>query len=294
MRSPEISKSQSKSIDSDRTGTTITASGNFGRLQFFFTQELRSMRRHHVILTLVIATLAFLATAAGAGQPKTVMLLGQGPDGHPATTHEYMAGVELLAKLLEPTTGLRTQIVKADEPWPEGPNLLDHADGAVLFLSEGARWCQADPRRQEALARLAARGGGLVALHWAMGTKAAELIGPFLKLFGGCHGGPDRKYQVVEADLRVANPAHPIVEGLRDFRVRDEFYYQLKFIRPEGTIRPVLQATIDDRQETVAWSWERADGGRSFGFSGLHFHENWNVPEYRKLITQAVLWTLKK
>jgi len=32
----------------------------------------------------------------------------------------------------------------------------------------------------------------------------------------------------------------------------------------------------------------------SFGFSGLHFHDNWRKPEYRRLAAQAVLWTLKK
>jgi hypothetical protein len=50
---------------------------------------------------------------------------------------------------------------------------------------------------------------------------------------------------------------------------------------------------IDDSDETVAWSWERPDGGRSFGFSGLHFHENWRLIEYRRLVAQAILWTLR-
>jgi len=54
---------------------------------------------------------------------------------------------------------------------------------------------------------------------------------------------------------------------------------------------PMLQVEIDGKLETVAWAWERPDGGRSFGFSGLHFHENWQVPEYRRLIAQAVMWT---
>jgi hypothetical protein len=44
----------------------------------------------------------------------------------------------------------------------------------------------------------------------------------------------------------------------------------------------------------VAWCWERPDRGRSFGFSGLHFHDNWRLTEYRRLVAQGVLWTLKK
>ncbi len=55
----------------------------------------------------------------------------------------------------------------------------------------------------------------------------------------------------------------------------------------------MLQATIDRQDETVAWTFERADGGRSFGFTGLHFHENWQVPQYRELVSRAVRWTMK-
>jgi type 1 glutamine amidotransferase len=222
-----------------------------------------------------------------------VLFLAQGPDGHPPETHEYVKGLERLAGLLADDQRVAVQIVNADEPWTEGPSLLADADGAVLFLSEGARWCQADPRRYEALARLAARRGGLVGIHWAIGSKAAEPIGAFLKLFGGCHGGPDRKYQVVETQLHVVDPSHPIVHEVNDFRVRDEFYYRLKFFTPREAIRPILQATIDGQPETVCWTFERPDGGRSFGFSGLHFHDNWQRPEYRTLVSQAVLWTLE-
>jgi len=248
---------------------------------------------------LSLAVLTLCLTKAGAAETKTLLLLGQSPDSHPASTHEYMAGVERLAKLLAPTPGLKVRVVKADEPWTEGPELLAAADGAVLFLSEGAKWIQSDPRRYEAFTRLAARGGGLVALHWAIGTRPAEPIEPFLKLFGGCHGGPDRKYQVVETDVRVAEPKHTIAAGIDGFRVRDEFYYRLKFVQPAGafqptsTVQPVLQAVIDGQPETIAWAWQRPDGGRSFGFSALHFHDNWNVREYPKLLTQAALWTLK-
>ena len=39
--------------------------------------------------------------------------------------------------------------------------------------------------------------------------------------------------------------------------------------------------------------WQRDDGGRSFGFTGLHVHNNWRLPEYRRLVAQAILWTLK-
>lgn len=250
------------------------------------------MRTRLVLLCLVVLLWVSATTAA---EPKHVLLLGQKPDGHPPSTHEYLPGQRVLAALLSRVDGIEVQIVQADEPWKDGPELLAKADGAVLFLSEGAKWVSAEPRRLDAFAKMVQRGGGLVTLHWAMGTKAAEPIGNYLKLFGGCHGGPDRKYKVVQdASVRVIAANHPVTHGLANFTVpREEFYYRLKFVQPAEQLTPLLQVTLDDNDETVCWAWDRPDGGRSFGFSGLHFHENWKLDAYRRLIVQAVLWSVK-
>ncbi len=237
----------------------------------------------------------FAAAAAEEPRPRRLLLLSQGPDGHPPATHEYEAGLKVLQKCLAKTPGLEVTLERADEPWEAGPARLEQADGAVIFLSEGAKWVQNDPRRLDALARLAARGGGLVAIHWGLGTKDAGPIDAYLKLLGGCHGGPDRRYKVVEATIRPAQPRrrHPIATGIEPLAVRDEFYYRLKFIQPAGQVQPVLTVPIEGREETVAWAWQRPDGGRSFGFSGLHYHDNWRLPAYRRLMTQGTLWAMR-
>jgi hypothetical protein len=54
-----------------------------------------------------------------------------------------------------------------------------------------------------------------------------------------------------------------------------------------------LSAKIEGRDETVSWAWERPDGGRSFGFVGLHYHRNWRLEYYRRLVAQGTLWSLK-
>jgi type 1 glutamine amidotransferase len=224
---------------------------------------------------------------------KRVLLVSQGPDGHPPQTHEYVAGVRVLAACLRGVAGLEVRQAYADGSWPEGPELIRNSDGVVLFLSEGAKWIHEEPQRLEALGQLAGRGGGFVAVHWAMGTRDARYIAGFLELFGGCHGGEDRKYQVLKTGLRIATPGHPIVTGLNAFDVRDEFYYDLKFVDASRRIEPLLQAEIDGAWHPVAWAWQRGDGGRSFGFSGLHFHDNWRLVPYRRLLAQGILWTLK-
>jgi type 1 glutamine amidotransferase len=247
------------------------------------------MHRARWLSTFVALLIA--ASTSSADPPRKVLLLYQGPDGHPPQTHEYELGVRLLAKVLQNVPELDITLTKADEPWKEGPDLLAKADGAVLYLSEGAAWLSRDPKRREAFVELAKRKGGLVVLHWAMGTKEAANIKPFVDLFGGCHGGPDRKYKVVQTEAIPVDRLHPLCRGLGTFKVRDEFYYALKVNKSNAELLPMLQVEIDGKLETVAWAWARPDGGRSFGFSGLHFHENWQVPEYRRLVAQAVLWT---
>lgn len=224
---------------------------------------------------------------------KRVLLLGQQPDGHPWSTHEYMAGVNIMAACLQEVPGLQTIVVKADEPWTAGPELLDGADAAVVFLSEGGKWLGSDARRLAAFQRLAKRGGGLVCLHWGMGCREAKYIGEYVALFGGCHGGPDRKYKVVKTKLQLANPEHPVLRGIRPIELREEFYYRLKFPQEKKDHTPLIRVPIEGKTHTVAWAWQRPDGGRSCGFSGGHFHENWHHPEYRRLMAQAILWSLK-
>ena len=227
-----------------------------------------------------------------AGQAKKrVLLLWQSPDGHPKNTHEYELGQKILKRELDKWASLDPVLVQADDPWKEGPDLLAKADGVVLFVSEGARWVNTEPKRLVAFQECAKRNAGLSVLHWGMGSKDSKNIQPFVELFGGCHGGPDRKYKVLQTDAFViAGKPHTIQNGLSKFKVRDEFYYTLKF--PKAGVWPILQTRIDGEDHTVAWAHTRDGGGRSFGFSGLHFHENWQLPEYRRLMTQGVLWTM--
>jgi len=43
----------------------------------------------------------------------------------------------------------------------------------------------------------------------------------------------------------------------------------------------------------VAWAATRPDGGRGFGFTGSHFHRNWENDDFRKLVLNAIRWTAK-
>ncbi|MCE9604554.1 MAG: ThuA domain-containing protein [Planctomycetia bacterium] len=265
---------------------------------------MKNVHRSPQFLVVVgLAMLVGLAQGTAAcgddAAPKRLLLLGQKPDGHPPGTHEYMRGQRILQQVLERVPGLKVEVVQADGDWTEGPELLGKVDGVVLFVSEGAKWISADARRYEAFVKAAQRGAGLTGIHWGIGTKDAANIEPFVKLFGACHGGPDRKYQVVETEVALPVAEHPICAGLKPFRIHEEFYFALK--RPtDGSARLLPIATIriaaadqQPEEQMVGWAYDRPDRGRSFGFTGLHYHENWKREEYRRLLAQGVLWTMK-
>lgn len=236
----------------------------------------------------------FTGSSFAADKPQRILLIGQAPDGHPPGTHEYRAAASLFAKMLAPMDRLQTIVVSADGDWDEGPELLDGVDAAVVFVSEGAKWLQADARRLAAFQALAKRGGGLMCLHWGMGTRDAKYIPAWVELFGGCHGGPDRRYKVVDVTTQLAMPDHPILRGVSPVKLHEEFYFKLKWVQPADQITPLIKVQIEEEDHTVGWAWERPDGGRSFGFSGLHFHENWKLKSYQRMLAQSVCWVLKR
>jgi type 1 glutamine amidotransferase len=255
--------------------------------------ETLFLRRSRTLPLAMVALLTFVVAAsvsAAAPKPKRLLIVGQGPDGHPPTTHEFMAGAKVLAELLKSQKDLQTTVVNADEPWAEGPKLIDQADGIALLVTQGAQWMQTEPARHAALKRLAARGGAIVALHWSVGAKDAKYIQGQLDLLGATRGGPQRKYLVLSTELKRVVPDHPILHGVSDIKVYDEIYYALD--RVPG-IQPLFTSRIEGKDEMAAWSWERPDGGRSFGFVGLHFHSNWQLAAYRRFVVQGVLWSLK-
>jgi hypothetical protein len=244
-----------------------------------------------IVAVLFIAACCMPAFAAEETPQKHLLLISGAPDGHPWNTHEFRAGIRILHKLLADVPGLEVTTVDADETPRDIPKLVDAADGVVVFVTQGSEWIGSDPQRLAAFQRLAARKGGITALHWAIGAKDARYIDVAKNLWGGCHGGPDRKYVVDQRTLEP-NREHPITKGLEPITIRDEWYYTLKFAS-EGKVTPLWTTEIDGAPQAVSWAWERPNGGRSFGFVGLHFNENWGEETYRRFVSRGVLWTLR-
>jgi type 1 glutamine amidotransferase len=172
----------------------------------------------------------------------------------------------------------------------------------VCFLRAGGGYFLSDKDRRTKIEELMKKGTGFVALHWAVeGPKA--LGEPYMNILGGYYEPGFSTNPHNTTTVKPANDKHPIARGWKPFEARDEFYFKIKLL-PDA--KPALVATsLQDKDkdktvykdETIGWTYERKDSkgplgpGRSFGFTGCHFHINFGIPEFRRLIVNGILWT---
>jgi type 1 glutamine amidotransferase len=139
------------------------------------------------------------------------------------------------------------------------------------------------------------RGCGLVCLHYAVAAPPGAEA-EFLEWLGGYWEKDYSKNPISTARASPGMPQHPVCRGWDAFTARDEFYYQIRFKEGDRRLVPVATAMLPTdapKEETIAWALERADGGRSFGFTGGHFHETWRIEPVRTMVLNAILWTAK-
>jgi type 1 glutamine amidotransferase len=238
-----------------------------------------------------------------------VVLLVAGKPSHAAGDHEFFAGTAILVNLLKQNRGVWP--IMARDGWPKSEKLFDRADSICFFLDGRGGHPAVQGDRLEKLQKLMDQGKGWVNLHYAVdylpkhGKQVINWMGGFYE--------PDwstNPHWV--AEFRKL-PTHEITRGVKPFSINDEWYYNMRFKEdyPAG-VTPILQAIAPDstrkdprataetkkylgqnRIETVAWSYERKDGGRGFGFTGGHYHRNWADENFRRLVVNAILWSAK-
>ena len=246
--------------------------------------EDRPEMRRLLCAVLCAALLAATSSAAAASEPLTrVLLVGKDRD-HAYRTHEYMAECRLLAKCLAQTPRVETMISNG---WPDDAEKTKDLDAIVLYTANGGDVLFGGPHRRQ-IKELLDGGTGLVAVHWSTGATSDATGQPLLSALGGWFSTDFSRLDVRKTDLRLPEPDHPIAAGWSGYALRDEYYLDLKFL---SAARPMITVEIDGKVFPVGWIYERAGGGRSFGFVCGHFHDNFGIEAFRRAITNAILWT---
>ena len=63
-------------------------------------------------------------------------------------------------------------------------------------------------------------------------------------------------------------------------------------LHPANSEQPSWVAeTVRLLPQITAWAYERANGGRGFGFTGGHFHANWQEENATNLVVNAIVWS---
>jgi hypothetical protein len=271
-------------------------------------QTQRTLNRTCTALLLSL----FFAAACHAGDKKIVFIAG--PPSHGPGEHEHRAGSLLLKSCLDQMGGV-TSVVFSNG-WPDQPEAAFAGAATIVVYSDGgAGHPLLQDERLKMMGDLMKRGVGLVCIHYAVEPMKGKGEAEFLDWLGGCFEVDRSVNPVWKADFqRLAE--HPIARGVKPFAIRDEWYFHMRFradmegvtpiltaIPPESTMsRPdgphegnaeVREAVKRGEPETVAWACQRADGGRGFGFTGAHFHQNWANDDFRKLVLNAILWTAR-
>jgi type 1 glutamine amidotransferase len=241
-------------------------------------------QRWRCLFMLAVAMCLPMATHADDELSTKILLIPTALD-HPYATHMYPQVCELLAACLNQTPGVEA-LVSPDLDWPEDPAVLKGVD-AIVYYSRPAGDIVLSPAHREAFLKLMQDGVGFTAIHWS--TAAEEAVGPlYERLLGGWFNFAFCGLKVDTLPLVQRKPDHPVCRGWRGYELRDEFYLNLKF---DPRAERVLTVTVDDVEQTVAWVLEREGGGRSFGTTLGHFHNNYANPEFRRAIINGILWT---
>jgi len=229
---------------------------------------------------------------------KIVLIAGR--PSHGGTAHTWHADAKLLKHCLDTSPnvkGVKTEV--HFNGWPKDATALDDADTIVL-LSDGfgGHPFFRPKERADHIERLMRRGVGLACIHYAVAPDP-NVEDKLLKWIGGIYKKGYSKNPMNTVEVSPGEPDHPICRGWKAFTAKDEFYYRIWFGQGEkGPNRavPIMTAMLPKNQpkrEAIAWAVERKDGGRGFGFTGAHYHNNWHIEGFRKMVLNAVVWTAK-
>ena len=251
------------------------------------------------------------ALASADTLPKKIVFIAGNPS-HSRGEHEHRAGCMLLADHLN-RSGLPVNAVVISHGWAQDDSIFQGA-AAVVIYSDGGEGHPALKHLSE-LKKLAEAGIGIGCIHYAVEIPTGAPGDTLRDLVGGYFETNWSVNPHWQASFKL--PKHEVTRGIQDFEITDEWYYHLRFSpemngitpiltalpppdslrRPDGPHEgnPAVRAAVLERKEPqhVMWVYDRPQklgSGRSFGFTGGHFHKNWQQDDNRRLVLNAIAW----
>ena len=261
---------------------------------------------------LLAAALLLGGLGSGLAAGKKILLIAGRPSHGPGD-HEFRAGSLLLQKCLNQIKGIKAEV--HDFGWPKDDAAFEGIDAVLIYADGGGGHPAIQKDRAKLIDGLAKKGIGIGCAHYGVEVPKGDPGKYMQDWIGGYYEHAFSVNPMWAPDFKTF-PKHPIARGVKPFKVVDEWYFNMRF-RTDGVgkITPILVATPSDkvrngpyvwpkgpykhiqsdkgRPETMMWSYVRKNGGRGFGFTGGHKHQNWGNDNYRKAVLNGLLWIAK-
>ena len=283
------------------------------------------MRALQTFLAIALTTAFSSVAPAKTPDGKSKLVLIAGKPSHSKREHEFNAGTQLLAKCLaQSAPELHVDFVL--NGWPQDEKVFDGADAVVFYMDGGPghEVVKGDGARIAKVEEWVKKGVGIGCMHYGVEVETDKVGAQFKRWIGGYYEKDFSCNPMWEPNF-TKFPEHPIARGVQPFQIKDEWYMNIRFAEGfeatgaktvAGTkFTPILVAAPSDRvrngpyvwpagpyphilankgrDECMMWAIERPDGGRGFGFTGGHFHDNWGNDGFRKTVLNALLWVTK-
>ncbi|MBC8126218.1 MAG: ThuA domain-containing protein [Gloeobacteraceae cyanobacterium ES-bin-144] len=264
-----------------------------------------------IAVLLSAATTANAETTAKPANEKKIVFIAGSPS-HAPGQHEHRAGCMLFADQLK-KSGLPVNAVVTTNGWPTDESIFEGASAVVIYADGGAN--HPGIQHLDTLKKMAKDGVGIGCIHYACEITKGKPGDTLLDLIGGYFETDWSVNPHWNASFKL--PKHPVTQGVSDFSTLDEWYYHMRFKEKMEGVTPILtdlpppeslkrrdgphegnpdvRAAVLERKEPqhVMWVYERPESigkGRSFGFTGGHFHKNWQIDSQRVLMLNAIVW----
>jgi|GEM_PF-431068 len=208
--------------------------------------------------------------------------------------HDWDKDAALVREYLLHATNIDApQIDIHDDAWPKDESMLDDVDAIVFFADGREMHPLAVPGRIEKIRELARKGKGIAFLHYSIDPPEGAMP-DLLDWMGGSYEVGVSQNPINVAKVTPVPNDHPISRGCGGFVVEDEWYFDIRLRPNDANVVPILTGKLpprDPQDKVLSWAYTRPNGGRGFGFAGGHFHKNWRMEPFRKLVLNGILWT---
>jgi hypothetical protein len=246
---------------------------------------------------------------AAKGVTKIVFVADTAPHGGRGN-HEFLAAAIYLARTINATYPEAFAVVYTKAKWPKD---LSHADAVIVLLNHSGSAVN------DAMKAAMKRGAGFMAIHYGVEVNKGEQGEAFLAWLGG-YFEPFFSVNPTWTPNFKHNPTHETTRGVKPFSINDEWYYHMRFVEGMKGVSPILSAVAPlntvhfkagdkpsshggnadvladvtaGKPQVMAWAYERPDGSRAFGFTGLHKHDNLANDNVRTILLNATAWVSK-